>query len=286
VNHVVRGPRRKPLRPAAWSSLERGILMSLMENNTHRIEVGGQLTRLLDVGSGRVAVVLHGWGGRIESMAPTIACLAAGLRVVAMDLPGFGEAPRPRGVWGTPDYAVFVRDVLAELSIDHALFVGHSFGAKTSLYLAATHATLVDKLVAVAASGLRSPPTISTRAKRVMSRGARLAGRTGGPGRRLRDSIYRRIASDDYREAGELRPILVRVVNEDLGPLLPRIQASTLLVWGDRDYAVPLSHGRRMEQLIPDGGLVVLEGAGHFAYLDQADRFCRIVRHFFGIPMS
>jgi pimeloyl-ACP methyl ester carboxylesterase len=257
-----------------------------MRDNVDLVEAGGQRTRLVDVGSGYPVVVLHGWGGRIESMAPTIACLSSGLRVVAIDLPGFGESPVPRGIWGTPDYAVFVRDVLTELSIDRALFVGHSFGAKTSLYLAATHPGLVDKLVAVAASGLRSPPTMSARAKRALSRGARLAGRAGEPGRRLRDSIYRRIASDDYRDAGELRPILVRVVNEDLSPLLPRIKASTLLVWGDEDDAVPLSHGRRMEQLIADAGLVVLEGAGHFAYLDQADRFCRIVRHFFGVPMS
>jgi pimeloyl-ACP methyl ester carboxylesterase len=257
-----------------------------MNDKTRLVEAGGQRTRLLDVGSGPPVVVLHGWGGRIESMAPTIACLATGLRVIAIDLPGFGESPPPRGVWGTPDYAVFVRDVLGELSIDRALFVGHSFGAKTSLYLAATHTGLIEKLVAVSSSGLRSPPTMRARAKRAMSRGARLAGRAGAPGRRLRDSIYRRIASDDYKDAGELRQTLVRVVNEDLSPLLPRIKAPTLLVWGDRDDAVPLSHARRMEQLISDAGLVVLEGAGHFAYLDQADRFCRIVRHFFDLPMS
>ncbi len=257
----------------------------VMKDNIDLVETGGQRTRLLDIGSGTPVAVLHGWGGRIESMAPTIACLAAGLRVVAIDLPGFGEAPSPRGVWGTPDYALFVRDVLAELSIDRALFVGHSFGAKTSLYLAATHTGLVDKLVAVGSPGLKSPPTMKARVKRGMSRGARLAGRAGDPGRRIRDAIYRRIASNDYRDAGELRPILVKVVNEDLSPLLPRITASTLLVWGDGDDAVPVSHGRRMEQLIPEAGLVVLEGAGHFAYLDQPDRFCRIVRHFFGVPM-
>ena len=83
-------------------------------------------------------------------------------------------------------------------------------------------------------------------------------------------------------EAGPLRPILVRVVNEDLAPLLPRIRASTLLVWGSNDDAAPLAHGKRMERLIDDAGLVVFEGAGHFAYLDEPDRFCRIVRHFFG----
>jgi pimeloyl-ACP methyl ester carboxylesterase len=95
--------------------------------------------------------------------------------------------------------------------------------------------------------------------------------------------VYRRIASEDYRNAGPLRPTFVRVVNEDFGPLLPEITAPTLLVWGARDDAVPLSHARRMEEAIPDAGLVVFEDAGHFAYLDEPDRFCRIVRHFLGV---
>jgi pimeloyl-ACP methyl ester carboxylesterase len=255
-----------------------------MKDNTRPVEVGGHRTRLVEVGEGPAVVVLHGWGGRIESMTPVIGCLARRFRVVAPDLPGFGESPPPAGVWGTSDYAAFVRDLLSDLAIEQALFVGHSFGAKTSLYLAATHTALVDKLVAVASSGLRSPPSARARAKRALSRAARVAGRAGATGRRMRDAVYERIASDDYKDAGELRPILVRVVNEDLTPLLPRIKASTLLVWGDKDDAVPLSHGRTMERLIPDAGLVILEGAGHFAYLDQADRFCRIVHHFFELP--
>jgi pimeloyl-ACP methyl ester carboxylesterase len=109
-----------------------------------------------------------------------------------------------------------------------------------------------------------------------------MAGQAGPLGRRLRDSVYDRIASSDYKEAGALRPTLVRVVNEDLTPLLSRVSASTLLVWGTRDDSVPVSHARTMERLIPDAGLVLFEGAGHFAYLDEPGRFCAIVRNFFG----
>jgi pimeloyl-ACP methyl ester carboxylesterase len=257
-----------------------------MKNALHVVEAGGHRTRLLDAGSGKPVVVLHGWGGRIESMSPVISCLAGTFRVIAFDLPGFGESPPPSGVWGTPDYAAYVRDLLRGLSIERACFVGHSFGAKTSMYLAASHTGLVDRLVVAASPGLRTPPSLRARLKRGASRGGRLAGRMGRPGRRVRDSIYRRIASRDYTEAGALRPVLVRVVNEDLSPLLPRIAAPTLLVWGDEDDAVPLSHGRRMARLIRDSGLVIFEGAGHFAYLDQADRFCRVVRHFFDAPMA
>jgi pimeloyl-ACP methyl ester carboxylesterase len=253
-----------------------------MDDHFRVVEAGGQKTRLLEVGSGPPVVVLHGWGGRIESMVPAIRCLGARWHALAIDLPGFGESPVPAGVWGTADYAVYVRDLLAQLEVENAHFVGHSFGAKTALYLAATHYGIVNKVVAVGASGLRSAPSISVRARRGASRAARWAGRLGGPGRSLRDAAYRKLASQDYREAGEMRPILVKVVNEDISGLLPLVKAPTLLVWGDRDDSVPLAHARAMERLIPDAGVVVFEGAGHFAYLDQADRFCTVIRHFFG----
>ena len=240
----------------------------------------------MDVGEGEPVVVLHGWGGRIESVAPIVDCLKGSFRVISIDLPGFGESPPPKGIWGTPDYAAFVREVLAASGISKGHFVGHSFGAKTSLYLAATDPACVAKLVLAGSSGLRTPPSMKARLKRGLSRGARLAGRAGPAGRRLRDAVYDRLASQDYRDAGELRPTFVRIVNEDLAPLLPSVRSSTLLIWGSEDTAAPVAHGRRMEQDIPDAGLVLLEGAGHFAYLDEPQRFCRIVRHFLGAPVS
>jgi pimeloyl-ACP methyl ester carboxylesterase len=250
------------------------------------VEVTGQRVRTGDVGSGEVVVVLHGWGGRIESMHPVIACLEERFRVLALDLPGFGESPRPRGVWGTPDYAEFVRDVVVKLGVDRAHFIGHSFGAKVSFYVAATHPETVDKLVLAASSGLRLSPSLTTRAKKIAGRAAHYIGTLGSPGERLKLAIHDRIASTDYKEAGELRPILVRVVNEDLRGMLSRVRSPTLLVWGGEDDATPLAAAREMERLVPNAGLVIFEGAGHFCYLDEPERFCRVVRHFLGAPVS
>lgn len=248
----------------------------------HTIEVKGQKARVLDEGEGSPVVVLHGWGGRIESMTPVLRCLGAHHRVVAVDLPGFGDSPLPTDTWGTPDYATFIRDLLAERGVRRAHFLGHSFGAKVSFFLATVHPDLVDKLVLVGSPGLRTPPSMAARIKRVAGRGGRLAGKLGPPGAAVQRAIYRRVASSDYQEAGELRPILVKVVNEDFRDVLPLVKSSTLLVWGSDDDAAPLAHGQQMEKLIPDAGLVVFEGAGHFAYLDEPDRFCRVIKHFFG----
>lgn len=253
---------------------------------TSTIVAGGHPTRVLDVGQGDVVVVLHGWGGRIESMSPVVSCLAPRCRALAFDLPGFGESPPPPGGWGTPDYAAFVRAVLSEVGVARAHFVGHSFGGKTSLYLAATHHGVVDKLVLVDPTGLRSAPSAKVRAKRALSKVGKIIALAGPVGRAVQGALYRRIASSDYQEAGPMRSTLVRVVNEDLASLLPAVGSSTLIVWGTEDDAVPVAHGRTMERLIPDAGLVLFEGAGHFPYLDEQDRFCRILRHFLGVPLS
>jgi len=244
------------------------------------VEARGVRTRVRQVGEGTPVVVLHGWGGRIESMTPVADCLQDRFRTVAIDLPGFGESQSPPEAWGSGEYAEHVAAVLESLGLTRAHFVGHSFGAKTSLCLATARPEMVDKLVVAGSPGLRIPPSFKAQIKQSASRAARLFGRLGAPGRSLRDAIYRRVASQDYREAGELRPILVRVVNEDLTEILGAIASPTLLVWGVADEVVPLAVARRMEKLIPDAGLVVLEGAGHFCYLDQPVRFCRIVRHF------
>lgn len=250
------------------------------------VDAGGSGTRVLDDGAGDPVVVLHGWGGRIEAMAPVLSCLRDSFRVVALDLPGFGESPPPPQAWGTPEYAGFVRATIAALDVGRAHFVGHSFGAKVALHIAASHPDAVDKLVLVGSPGIRRAPSGRVRAKRVLSRTARSIGRLGRPGRAVRDAIYSRIASADYRDAGPLRPVLTRVVNEDLRPLMPRVAAPTLLVWGERDDAVPIAHARIMQSMIPDAGLVVFDGAGHFAYLDEPARFCRVVRHFLGSPLE
>lgn len=248
--------------------------------STRMVTVGDQDVRVLDAGTGPAVVVLHGWGGRIESMVPVVTGLASAFRIVALDLPGFGESPMPRETWGTEHYADLVAGTLDLLGVERGAFVGHSYGAKTSVYLAARRPELVDKLVLAGASGLRSAPSPRVRAKRIISRAARFAGRLGPPGRALRTALYGRIASRDYVEAGAMRPILVRVVGEDFSALLPRIRCPVLLIWGTRDDAVPVSHARRIESLIPDAGLVLFQGAGHFAYLEEPDRFVRVVSHF------
>ena len=80
-----------------------------------------------------------------------------------------------------------------------------------------------------------------------------------------------------------MRQVLVKVVNEDLAPLLPLVKQETLLIWGENDDATPLSDGKQMEREMPDAALVTLQNAGHFAFLEQQYAFLRIISSFLKI---
>jgi pimeloyl-ACP methyl ester carboxylesterase len=229
-------------------------------------------------------VVLHGWGASIAAVASIQASLRGTHRTVALDLPGFGASDPPPVPWGSREYATHLRVFLSQLDISRADFIGHSHGGRVAIVLAATHPELVDRLVLVDSAGIRPKRTAGYYARVYSYKASRrlltLPGVAGPLGAPLRRQFETRAGSDDYRQAGSMRGTLVRVVNEDWRHLLPKIQAPTLLIWGEQDDATPLSDGQLMERLIPDAGLVVFPGAGHFAYADDADRFARVVGHF------
>jgi pimeloyl-ACP methyl ester carboxylesterase len=77
-----------------------------------------------------------------------------------------------------------------------------------------------------------------------------------------------------------MRNTFIKIINEDLQPLLKSIIAPTLLIWGENDKETPVYMGKIMEKEIKDSGLVILKNAGHYSYLDQFQQFCIIVNNF------
>jgi pimeloyl-ACP methyl ester carboxylesterase len=227
-------------------------------------------------------VVLHGWGAHIEAVAPILAALEGASDLIAVDLPGFGESDPPPETWGVADYARFVGEFLDELGVARAHFVGHSHGGRVSIYLATEHPERVERLLLVDAAGIRPKRTWRYRRRVAVAKLGKAAAAVGGPpGKRLQERMRARVASRDYLEASEaMRGTFRKVIAEDLTERLPRVRASTLLVWGDRDDDTPLWMGRWMEELIPDAGLVVLEGAGHYSYADSPGQFRAVARRF------
>jgi pimeloyl-ACP methyl ester carboxylesterase len=234
-------------------------------------------------GQGEPVLLLHGWGASSQSLAGVQEMLADARRAVALDLPGFGWSERPPTAWGTAEYARHVVGFMDALGIARAALLGHSFGGRVAIRMAVEHAPRVSRLVLVASAGIRRPhgARYQVRVRTVkLVRGLFGLPVWGRLGPRLIARLTERVGSRDYRAAGAMRPTLVKLVNEDLAPMLSAIQAPTLILWGDRDQEVPRSAMDLMAGAIPGARMVVFPGAGHFPFQDAPDAFSRELRAF------
>lgn len=237
-------------------------------------------------GEGNTIVLMHGWGGQVDSFKPVFDYLSKSYKVYVFDFPGFGKSDLPPEAWGTEEYGKFVMKFFEALNIVKANIVAHSFGGRIAIWLAANFPEIVNKLVLIDSAGIRPKRTFKYRTKALIAKSGKrlflvpIFGKYGGS---LLNHLYRLVGSKDYQQqTGIMRSTLVKVVNEDLRSLLPKILAPTLLIWGENDKDVPLSSARIMEKGIKDAGLVVFKNAGHFSYLDRFTDFCLIVSKFFG----
>ncbi len=246
----------------------------------------------IEQGQGPLVVLFHGWGANKELFQAMIGTLAVQYRVTAPDTPGFGQSQEPGEAWSLEDYCAFCKafiDHVAGPEDEEVILAGHSHGGRTLIRLVGSGMLeqRVRKLILIDSAGIvhEKTPEQLRRIKRY-KRGKKFLSLP--PVKALFPHALERLQSKsgsaDYRMASPvMRQSMVKVVNEDVREYLPRIQAETLLVWGDQDQDTPLSDGKLMEQMIPGSGLAVLAGAGHFSFLDRQYQFLAVMRSFLGI---
>jgi len=219
-------------------------------------------------------LLLHGWGANVELFSGMIKHLAQNHTVYALDMPGFGKSKEPPKAWCVDDYVDFVIKFIEKMKIDKLSILGHSFGGRIIIKLVNREKLKfeIDKLVLVDSAGIlpkNKKKTVKTRVYKALKVivGNKITKKVFP---NALESLKKKFGSEDYRNAsGVMRETLVKVVNEDLEPLLSNIRPSTLLVWGTEDTATPLSDAKIMEKLIPDAGIVEVKGAGHYSFLEQ-----------------
>ena len=242
----------------------------------------GPAASLTDTGSGPPLVFLHGWGSESSVFKGLVAGLSNRHRCISIDLPGFGKTPPPPAPWSSAEYADRLRGLLETLGVNQPVLLGHSFGGKVAARLAAQG--LARKLVLFGSAGIPPKRPPSYYAKVYTYKTVKLLAKVPVFGPLFRDIQERmsgRAGSADYRAAqGVMRASLVRSVNEDLRPVFAKVTCPTLLVWGRNDTATPVADGQSIEKLIPGSGLVVLEGAAHYVFTDQAAACSKILDAF------
>jgi len=240
--------------------------------------------------SGTPVVLLHGWGSSAHLMRPIAAGLEDAYRVFCIDLPGHGISPPPPSGWGVPEHAALLSDFFEERIDGPATIVGHSNGGRIGLYMASDpiYAHHVSRLALVSPSGITPRRSWKYYARKNIASVLKapftlLPGSLAEPGLDwLRHSlVWRALGSSDYRElTGVMRETFVKTVNCHLDDRVSRISVPVLIFWGVNDKAVTRDQMEILASRIPDAGLVVLENAGHFGFLDDFDVFIAATRYF------
>lgn len=250
------------------------------------ITVNGLSVHYIDKGTGNTTVLLlHGWGVDSSVYHLIIDHLASYCRVVVPDLPGFGRSEEPFRPYTPDDYADFVLAFAAQTGIREAVVIGHSNGGRILIKLLSRpdQPLTIKKAILIDSAGLPAHHSLSYYWKVYTFKIVKALFSLPPLKRWFPNAVEnarRRHGSSDYQQASPLmRRSMVLALNEDVTPLLPRITASTLLIWGKNDTATPLSDAQKMEKLIPDAGLAVLEG-GHWAFAECIDRCRRILDAF------
>ncbi len=232
---------------------------------------------------------LHGWGCEGSYFNNTSAIFENSFKVLKIDFPGHGDSDEPKTPFFVKDFAENIISLLKHLNINKVNIVAHSFGARVAIWIASHYKDYVNKIVITGGAGIRNVnnTTVSKRTQRYKKiKSVLLALKKISIFEKIADNLLekavQKFGSADYIKLSKgMRVTFKNIINEDLTPHLSKIEAPTLLIWGDNDTETPLEYGKIMENNIKDSALIVFENSGHFAFIEQVNRFNIILKEFF-----
>ena len=268
--------------------------------------VHGYRRAFLQAGSGPTVLLIHGIGDSADSWRDVMPDLARDHTVVAPDLLGHGESDKPRADYSIAAYANAMRDLLSVLDIDRVTVVGHSLGGGVAMQFAYQFPERCERLVLVSTGGVShevnpmlrfaAAPNADLVLPLLGAPGARLLGKVlfgtlramkTGLGRdadqlsrvfdALPDASSRRAFVRTLRAAVDWRGQAITMLDRCyLARDMP-----TLLLWGDRDAVIPVSHAYQVHAAMPSSQLEVFADTGHFPHQNDPARFVRVFRDFY-----
>jgi pimeloyl-ACP methyl ester carboxylesterase len=241
----------------------------------------------MSAGTGQPIVMLHGLGATKIEFLPTLAALAPnGWRVVAIDLPGFGDSDKPfPAAYDAPFFAKWVVATLDALGIDRAHVLGHSMGGRVALEVGMRAPDRTDRLVAMTPSMAWLSQARWTKPLKLVRPELGIIQPTPKP---FVDGIVRRLVpeSDHHLIAPALdefmRAYLTprgrvafyasarNIALENPEPFWHRLEElspETLFIWGRRDTLVPIGFQRHVRRALPAASHVELD-CGHVPQLE------------------
>ena len=253
-----------------------------------------------------VLVFVHGIAGSSNTWAPVMDCLDHDrYTMIAPDLLGHGESAKPRGDYSLGAYASGIRDLLVVLGHERATFIGHSLGGGIAMQLAYQFPEMCERLVLTCSGGLGKevnpllraisapgseyvlPIVLTPRVHGVAGSVGRVLGKLGLRGDPLLGEIW---ASYTRLTDARTQRAFVHTIRAVIDVAGQRVSARdrlyltselpTMILWGDRDHVIPVSHGYQAHDLMPGSRLEIVEGAGHFLPIELPQLVAQLLDDF------
>jgi pimeloyl-ACP methyl ester carboxylesterase len=268
------------------------------------LDLHGDRVAYREAGTGDALLLIHGMAGSSATWRGVLPLLSKRYRVVAPDLLGHGESAKPRGDYSLGAFAAWLRDLLDELGINRATVVGQSLGGGVAMQFTYQHRQYCDRLVLISSGGLG--PDLSVLLRLASMPGAELVLPVIAPrplvriGNRL--GSWLTSAGMHSPQAGEMwnayssmsdgqtRQAFLRTLRSVVDHRGQAVSATnklhlssglpTLLIWGDQDRIIPVSHGYATHAAVPGSRLEVLPGVGHFPHVESPTAVVQILDDF------
>jgi pimeloyl-ACP methyl ester carboxylesterase len=269
------------------------------------MELHGRRVIYRVAGSGPPVVLIHGMLNSSSHWKTVALNLARDYTVIAPDLIGHGDSAAPRGDYSLGAHAASIRDLLAAIGIERATIVGHSLGGGVAMQFFYQFPQRVERLVLISSGGLghEVSPMLRTAALPGMSAllsatiHPRLLNALWATGSRLRErkvlaGVYMQAVARALRplENAQARQAFLQTLRAVIDQHGQRVSATdrlyllesmpTMIVWGERDNTIPLVHGLKAHEAIPNSHFQTLARAAHFPHLEDPDGLSGVLREF------
>jgi len=261
-------------------------MFSAVGAEPRQIRVGSSVLRFVDVGPRRpggdggpedgretapALLFVHGFGGSMGDFAPLVIRLSETRRVLALDLPGFGDSATDGEDTSIEFLATLLEDFARAVGAPRADLVCHSLGGQVCLALGIRGSRLVESLTLIDAAGVYGRSSFVERASKTFAH-VNIGEVVTAPGRSALDvpegdrAIFRRLVSDDRATLTALESF-----RTDYRGQVQRIETPTRIIWGADDPVFSLESAFFLAENIPGARLYIVEGAGHTPQLSHAD---------------
>jgi pimeloyl-ACP methyl ester carboxylesterase len=272
---------------------------------TEVVELHGHPVTYHVAGSGPAVLLIHGITSSSRTWRSVMPALAERHTVIAPDLLGHGRSAKPRGDYSLGAYASGIRDLLAFMGVPRVSVVGHSLGGGIAMQFAYQFPERLERLVLVDSGGLGREVSIVLRAATlpgaelvmplIFNQPARDAGRAINSALRkvgIRGSADVQGIAEGLDSLGDAagRHAFLHTARSVIDPFGQRIDARdrlylaekvpTMLIWGDQDRIIPVSHGYAAHILMPHSRLEIFAGCGHFPFNKEPERFVQVLEDF------